>query len=130
MSQYIQKPPFPDDILIIFQLIFGATAAFYLILSLASCLKRLNQHRQRRRGRCSRDDELAMVEVDVGEDFHIVMVRKREPRSTQSPPKSALWRPERKGSLGKSVRWASEIAIACGQNDQGDLGNGAQELLY
>ncbi len=52
--------------------------------------------------------------MEVGEDMQILVVKTRSlsSRNSPGPSKSTLCSPERKASLGKSVRWADEVAMA------------------
>ena len=122
IAHYIPESPLPNNILIVFQLISGATAALCLILGLASCISRL-EDRRLRQNRFTSDDpqhrQLSRLEIDVREDLQTLVVKTRSlsTRHPQSPGKSALFSPDRKGSLGKNVSWADEVAESSAEED-------------
>ena len=117
LSHYIPETPLPSNILTIVQLLFFATTALFIILGLATCITRL-ENRRILRSKYPRSHSLSRLEIDVGEDLQIVVVKTRSGMRSSSPTKSALFSPERKGSLGKSVRWADEIAVACVEEEE------------
>lgn len=103
-------------------------ASLCILVGLAACLARLDRRCQWCRRHGSRDQDVPMLEMDISDDVQIVVVKRRDSRFIQGSPKSALSSPERNGSLGKSVRWADEIADSC------DIGHktthGLLELLH
>jgi hypothetical protein len=131
LSQYQSFASVSKNVIIIFQLVFGAGASLCLILGLSSCLARLDQRRQTWT-RHSHHRKSISIEMEVGEDMQIVVVKTRSlsSRYPPSPSKSTLCSPERKASSGKSVRWADEVAMA----SDSDLGRGhngtSQDLLH
>lgn len=115
IAHYIPESPLPNNILIVFQLIFGATAALCLILGLASCISRLENRRLRQNrwtSHAPQPRQLSRLEIDMGQDLQILVVKTRSlsTRHPQSSMKSALFSPDRKGGLGKNVSWADEVA--------------------
>lgn len=78
IAHYIPESSLPNNILIVFQLMFGATAALCLILGLASCISRLEDRRLRRDRKTSltsQTAQLSRLEIDVGEDLQILVVK-------------------------------------------------------
>lgn len=107
-------------------------ASLCLLGALASCITRADRRRhQHSRRRRTKTAEASVLETDVGDDVQIVVVRRRDSKGPGSPPtspKSALWSPDRKVSMGKNVRWADEITAAEG-GQFGKTEDGPEQLL-
>lgn len=86
---------------------------FCCLYSLGICLMLLYRQRQGRTTKNNDDNTVSILEMNMRHDLQVLVVKAHDPKSTRSLPKSALWTPERKESLGKTVECVTTRGSLC-----------------